>query len=93
MTNVKDGAQVGRHPHNSYPEQKITTFTFMRPSSEKRTWWDHPHPKSAQTDEAIRQFQKALGLKPRYSDARKNPDVVLAATADSSQQPGAFTHP
>ena len=45
------------------------------------------------TGEAIRQFQEALRLKPHYADTRKHLAVVLAVKADSSQQPGASTHP
>ena len=52
-----------------------------------------PRPAKARIDEAIRQFQEALRLKPDYADARKNLDVVLATKAHSSPPPGASTNP
>jgi Flp pilus assembly protein TadD len=45
------------------------------------------------TDEAIRQFQEALRLKPDYAEVRKNLDVALATQAASPPRPGASTHP
>ena len=45
-----------------------------------------------QTDEAIRQFQEALRLKPDFAGARASLEVVLAAKARSSQPSGASTN-
>ena len=45
-----------------------------------------------QTDEAIRQFQEALRLKPDFAGARGSLEVVLAAKARSSQPSGASTN-
>jgi len=38
-------------------------------------------------DEAIREYQEALRLKPDLADSRKNLDAVLAARAQSLKQP------
>ena len=43
-------------------------------------------------DEAIRQFQEALRLKPDYAAARQNLDVMLATKGRSSPPPGAATN-